>query len=81
MWEDKFSFFLKYILKNLLFISGCAGSSLLCRLLVAASGGYSPVAVHRLLIAVAFLVRSTGSRAGGLQWLYHVGSVVVVPGL
>ena len=34
--------------------------------LVAASGGYS-VAVHRLLIAVAFLLRITGSRRVGFS--------------
>ena len=37
--------------------------------LVAASGGYSPVSVHGLLIEVASLLQGTGSR--------HTGSVVV----
>ena len=41
--------------------------------LVAASWGYSLVAVLRLLVRVACLLRSTGSR--------HTGSVVVVQGL
>ena len=41
--------------------------------LVAASWGYSLVAVLRLLVMVACLLRSTGSR--------HTGSVVVVQGL
>ena len=37
--------------------------------LVAASGGYSLVAVFRLLTAVASLVVEHGSRARGLQYL------------
>ena len=50
----------------LLFISGCAGSSLLCSeaiSLVTVTGGYSLVVVHGLLIAVASLVAATYSRA------------------
>ena len=44
--------FLFYIIY--LFISGCAGSSLLCGLsLVMTSGGYSIVAVHGVSLAVA----------------------------
>ena len=39
----------------------------------------SLVAVRRLLIAVASLVASAGSRALGLQQLQHVDSVVEVP--
>ena len=37
--------------------------------------------MHRLLIAVASLVASMGSKAHRLQWLRHMGSVVVVPRL
>ena len=48
---------------------------------VQAFGGYFPAAVHRLLIAMALLGQSAGSRAGGLRWLHHVGSEVVIPGL
>ena len=50
--------FLKFFLSGSLFkIFGCAGSSLLHGLsLVAVSGGYSLVAVCRLLITVASLV-------------------------
>ena len=52
-------------------------------LLVAASRGYSPVLMHRLLIA---FVASPLAKHGPysvhvLQWLQHVGSVVEVPGL
>ena len=47
--------------------------------LVVASGGYSLVAVRGLLIAVAFRLQSTGSRALALLWLWHVGSVVAAP--
>ena len=40
------------------------------------------VEVHGLLIEVTSLVWSTGSRpAGGLQQLWHTGSVVVAYGL
>ena len=39
--------------------------------------GYSPVAVHRQLAAVASLVWSTGHRVLELQYLQHLGSVVV----
>lgn len=42
--------------------------------------GLLSAAVHRLLIAVA-LGQGAGSRAGGLRWLHHVGSEVVVPRL
>ena len=43
------------------FIFGCAGSLLLRGLsLIAASGGYSLVAVHRFLLAAAFLVETLG---------------------
>ena len=47
----------------LLFISGCAGSSLLCSeaiSLVTVTGGYSLVVVHGLLIALASLVAEHG---------------------
>ena len=46
--------------------------------LVVVSWGYSLTAVCRLLIAVDSLW-STGSRTRKLQWLWHVGSVVLVP--
>ena len=46
----------------------CAGFSL-----VAASGGYSPAVVHRLLTAVVFLLGSTGSR--------RVGFALAIPAL
>ena len=49
--------------------------------LVAASGGYSFVVVHSLLIAVASLVAEHGLEVHGLQLLWHVGSVVVAHGL
>ena len=45
--------------------------------LVAASGGYSLIAELGLLIAWLLLLLSTGSRAGELQCLHHMGSVVV----
>ena len=55
---------------------GCAGSSLLCRLfLVAASGGFSVVAVCSLLIAVASLVEHR-LQAHRPQQLQQVRSVV-----
>ena len=58
---------------NYLLIFGCAGSSLLTGFsLVATSGGYSLVAMHGLLIAVASLIaehrlRSCGPRANLLH--------------
>ena len=56
-----------------LFIFGCCGSSLLCRLsLVVASG----VAVQKLLIAVASLVAEYGLQEHRLQQLQHVGPVL-----
>ena len=43
--------------KKKIFIYGCAGSSFLCELFSSyGEWGYSPVAVHGLLIAVASLV-------------------------
>ena len=44
--------------------------------LVAASRAYSLVGMRGLLLRL-----SSGSRALGLQWLQHVASVVVAPGL
>ena len=41
----------------------------------------SLVAVHRLVIVVASLVRGTGFRVRRLQSLWHVGSVGGIPGL
>ena len=60
---------LSFIFKDLLlFIFGCAGSSLVQGLSpVAGSMDYSLVVVQSLLIAVASLLRSTGSRALGLS--------------
>ena len=58
----------------LLFVDlSCARSSLLLGLLL--SLRYSGFALHRLL-----LLLSAGSRACGLQWLHHMGPVVVDPG-
>ena len=56
--DEGFLFFFK---KQFLLI-GCAGSSLLCEgfSLIAERGGYSPVATHRLFIAVVFLVAEHG---------------------
>ena len=65
-----------------LFIFGCAGSSLLLGLsLVTASGGYSPVVVCWLLVAVAPLVAERRLQVHRVQSLKHVGSVVVAHGL
>ena len=41
--------------------------------------GLSLVAVCELLIAMASLVETTGSREHRLQWLRHRGSVVAAP--
>ena len=49
--------------------------------LVAASKDYSLVAVHGLLTAVRILLCEAQALAHGLQDFWHVGSVVVVPGL
>ena len=52
------------------FISGCAGSLLLCGLfcfLVVVAGSYSLTAVCRLLMAVASLYVEQGSGASRLQ--------------
>ena len=51
-----------YLFLAVLGLCCCTGFSL-----VVASGGYSPVAVHGLLIVVASLVAELGSRAHGLQ--------------
>jgi len=60
-----------------LFVFGCAGSLLLCRLsLVMASWGYPLVEVHRLLTVVASLVVEHGFWVFGLQQLQHVSSAV-----
>ena len=54
----------------------------LCRFsLVAVNRDYSLVAVYRLLIEVASVLWSMGSRACRLQQLQHVGLVIVVHGL
>ena len=61
---------------NYLLIFGCAGSSLLTGFsLVATSGGYSLVAMHGLLIAVASLIVEHSTRASSP----HVGSIVAAP--
>ena len=53
------SFF--FFFKIYLFIVGCAGSSLLgADFLVLGSGGYSLVAVHRLLLVVASFIAEHG---------------------
>ena len=61
---------------NSCFISGCAGSSLLCGLsLAAVSGGYSLGAVSGgFSLRWLLLVQSTGSRVRGLQQLQLAGS-------
>ena len=64
---DIFFLFFKYLAASGLHC--CTGFSL-----VAASRGYSSVAVLGLVIAVASLLQSTGSRAHGLQWLRFSGS-------
>ena len=49
-------------IKICLFVYDCAGSSLLCRLsLAAASRGYCLAVVHGLLIAIASLVAQHGT--------------------
>ena len=53
----------------------CMGFSL-----VAESPGYSLTVVLRLLIVVASLT-AVGSRACGLQWLWHMDSVVAASGV
>ena len=65
------------------FIFGCTGSSLphTGSLLVAASGEYSLVAGHGLLIAVASPDAEQGLSTGRLQQLRRVRSAGVVPGL
>ena len=50
----------------------------LCWVFVAvASGSYSLVAEHRLLLVMAFLVGDHGLCVLGLQKLQHVGSIVM----
>ena len=65
----------------ILCIYGCAGSLLLptCFFLVAASRGLLSSCSAWLFIVAASLIPSTGSRACGLQWLQHTGSVVLAP--
>ena len=61
---------------------GCVGSSSLYRPFSSCRDrGYSPVVVCGLFIAVTSLCcwQKTSSRAHRLQWLWHVGSAVVVP--
>ena len=74
--------FLKDILINY-FVFGCNGSLFLC-------GFFSGCSEQRLLLQLhcsgfslqwLLLLQSTGSRACRLQQLWHVGSVVVAPGL
>ena len=48
------------LFKIILFIFGCAGSLLLCRLFLVVSVGYSLVAACGLLVAVASLVAQPG---------------------
>ena len=56
-------------------------TALLCGL-VSSSGEQwlISVAVHKLPIAAASLVESIGSRMDGLQFLWHMGSVMWFPG-
>ena len=68
---------------NYSFIFGCAGSSLSCRLfsicderVLTSSCGVQGLSWQWLL-----LQQSSGSRVHGLQELWHVSSVVVVPRL
>ena len=64
-----------------MYLFGCAGSSLLYGLFSRCSGqGYSLV-VCRLLPAVSSLVAKHRLQAHRLQQLWHMGSVVVTPGL
>ena len=49
--------------------------------LIAETGGCSLGVVYGLLIAVASLAVEHGSKACTLQWLWHVGTLVAVPGL
>ena len=74
-----------FFLKFLLFIFSCAGS-LLPGFVLVVSRGYSSVAMHRLLFAVASLVGELGlqgARASVVAalWLQSTDSVVVVHGL
>ena len=56
-----FRYSVHFFKEIILFIFGCAGSLLLCGLfLVAASGGYSLVAMNRPLIVVSSLVAEHG---------------------
>ena len=57
-----YSFLVRLFVLAVLGLHCCAGF-----FLVAVSGGYSPVAVHRLLIAVAFLVAGHSSRRTGFS--------------
>ena len=69
------------LFKNI-FIFGCTGSSLLSGLCSGCSErGRSPVVVSGLLIAVALPVTEHRPWVPGPQWLQHVSSVVVAPGL
>ena len=53
-------------LKNDVFLFGCAGSSLLCRLFSSCGKrGFLLGAVHRLLLRWLLLLRSTGAKARG----------------
>ena len=67
-------------LKKILFIFGCAGSLLPCRLF-SSSGerGLLLVAVCGLLVVTARLAEHRLSGAWALQELWHVGSVVMPP--
>ena len=57
-----------YLFLSLLGLHCCMGFSL-----VTVNGGYFLVAGHKPLIAVDFLLQSTGSRAHGLQYLLAHG--------
>ena len=49
--------------------------------LVVVSGGYSLVEVQGFSLQKLLLLQSTGSRMCGLQQLWHMGSIVKIPGL
>ena len=75
--------FLKNFVYLILFIFGCAGSSVLLP-------GFSPVAASRATFSLPcsgfslrqlLLLQSSGSRMRQLQQLQHVGSAVATPGL
>ena len=66
----------------LIFIFGCAGSSLPCVFFPSCGKqGWLSGCGALVLPAVASLAAQRGSRARGLQWLWHEGSAVAAHGL